>query len=216
VPFGYPVFLELGGRRAVVIGGGAVRDGKVQGLLDAGAGQVLVVVPGPLGSLKLPTDHPRVLLENRAWEPIDLDGAFLCVAASSDPEERDAIARAGRDRGVLVNVMDDVPNCDFAAPAVVRRGDLLLAISTGGRSPALARRLREALGRQFGAEWEEIVEILHRVRDETLPLLPDLAERSKRWQAALDLDEAEELVRAGRGDELHQRLRDRLVGKGAA
>jgi precorrin-2 dehydrogenase/sirohydrochlorin ferrochelatase len=193
MPFGYPVFLELSGKRAVVIGAQAVAEGKAAALAGAGA-EVTV-------------------LENGRWSPADLDGAFVCVASSSDPSERDAIARAARDRGVLVNVMDDVRNCDFAAPAVVRRGDLVLAISTGGRSPALARRLREDLEGRFGAEWAEVLEVLREVRQETLPLLADLRERSRRWNEALDLQEAATLVALGRRDELKARLLERLVGQ---
>jgi len=219
VPFGYPVFLELAGRRAVVIGAGAVKEGKVQGLLAAGATDVLVVGEGidPMELLASCDPHAdRVRVQERSWRPEDLDGAFLCVASSRDPNERAVIASEARGHHVLVNVIDDVPNCDFAAPAIVRRGDLAIAISTGGRSPALARRVRELLGERFGPEWAEILEVLREVREETLPVLSDLAERSRRWQAALDLDEAEELVRAGRSGELRARLRDRLVGRGAA
>ena len=108
--------------------------------------------------------------------------------------------------------MDDVVNCDFAAPAVVRRGELILAIGTGGASPALARRLREELGEHYGEHWAEILSVLREVRESTLALLPDLAERSRRWRAALDIDEAEKLVLAGRSAELRERLRARLVG----
>ncbi len=191
MPFAYPVFLELDGRRAVVIGSLAVRDGKADQLRTAGA---------------------RVdVFDDGAWSPEDLDGAFVCVASSSDPDERDRIAAAARSRGVLVNVMDDVPNCDFAAPAVVRRGDLVLAISTGGRSPALARRLRERLEDRFGPEWATVLDVLREVREETMSSLPDLRTRSERWAAALDLDEAEELAREGRPGELRRRLRARLV-----
>jgi len=193
MPFGYPAFLELSGKRAVVIGGQAVAEGKPAALAAAGA-EVTV-------------------LQNRGWSPADLDGAFVCVAHSADPAERDAIARAARDRGVLVNVMDDVPNCDFAAPAVVRRGELVLAISTGGRSPALARKLREGLEERFGSEWGEILEILREVREETLPLLPDLRECSRRWNEALDLDEAATLVVSGSRDELKAKLLGRLLGQ---
>jgi siroheme synthase-like protein len=215
--FGYPVYLELAGRRVVVIGAAAVRGGKVDGLLAAGADDVLVLAPEPAEEREGRwRDDPRVRFESREWGPDDLDGAFLCIAASRQPRERELIARAARERRVLVNVMDDVPNCDFAAPAVVRRGDLALAIATGGRSPALASRLREALGERFGPEWARVVDVLGAVRDETSPMLPDLAERSDRWRAALDLDEAERLVRAGREEELRRRLRDRLLGRGAA
>jgi siroheme synthase-like protein len=219
MPFGYPVFLELRGRRVVVIGADAVREGKVEGVLAAGADDVLVIVPAASGAADAAPPalrDPRVRVQRRPWAPSDLDGAAVCVAASRDAAERDRIARAARDRRVLVNVMDDVPNCDFAAPAVVRRGDLALAISTGGRSPALARRLRELLGERFGPEWAEVVEVVGEVREETLLRVPDIRERARRWLAALDLDEAEALVRAGRAGELGRRLRDRVLGDAEA
>jgi precorrin-2 dehydrogenase/sirohydrochlorin ferrochelatase len=115
-----------------------------------------------------------------------------------------------------VNVMDDVPNCDFAAPAIVRRGDLVLAISTGGASPAVARKVREDLERRFGAEWAETLAVISEVRRETLPALSDLRVRAKRWRQALDLDEAVELVRTGRAGELRRTLIERLLSEGAA
>jgi siroheme synthase-like protein len=189
--FGYPVLLELRGRKAVVIGALALAERKDVALREAGA-EVEVFANG-------------------AWTPEALDGAAICVASSDEPAERDAIARTARERGVLVNVMDDVPNCDFAAPAVVRRGDLVVAIGTGGRSPAAARKIREELQGRFGPEWAGVLEIVGRVRAETAAALPDLGERARRWRRALDLDEAAELVRAGRGDELGRRLRDRML-----
>jgi siroheme synthase-like protein len=189
--FAYPILLELRGRKAVVIGALALAERKDVALREAGA-EVEVFANG-------------------AWTPKALDGAAICVASSDDPAERDAIARDARKRGVLVNVMDDVPNCDFAAPAVVRRGDLVVAIGTGGRSPAAARKIREELEGRFGPEWSEVLEIVGRVRAETAATLPDLGERAKRWRRALDLDEAATLVRSGRGEELESRLRDRLL-----
>ena len=212
MPFAYPVMLQLDGARAVVIGEGAVREGKPEGLLAGGAAEVLVVATTPAARLDELETIENVQVERRAWRPEDLDGAAICVAWSGRPDVRDAIAHEARQRGVLVNVMDDVPNCDFAAPAVVRRGELLLAIGTGGASPALAKRLREDLSERYGGHWAEIVEVLRDVRESTLPLLPDLAERSRRWRLALDLDEAEKLVRSGRSAELRDRLRERLVG----
>jgi uroporphyrin-III C-methyltransferase/precorrin-2 dehydrogenase/sirohydrochlorin ferrochelatase len=212
VPFGYPVFLGLSGRRAVVIGATAVREGKVEGLLAADPGSVVVVVERMSPRLEsLAGLDGRVTIERRRWREQDLDGAFLCVASSDDPVERSAIARAARARGVLVNVMDDIPNCDWAAPAIVRRGELVLAISTGGASPALAKKLRTLLGAEFGEEWSEVLAVLRAVRRETMPSLPDLGERAHRWAAALDLSEAATLVRDGRGGELHDRLVDRLL-----
>lgn len=191
MPFAYPVLLELAGKRAVVIGSFALSERKDVSLRETGA-DVDVFADG-------------------AWCAEDLDGAFVCVASSEDPAERDAIARAARERGVLVNVMDDVSNCDFAAPAIVRRGDLVVAIGTGGRSPALARKVREDIETRYGEEWTEVLAVVARVRSETLPQLPDLATRARRWRRALDLDEAAALVRADRSDELRRRLLDRLL-----
>jgi precorrin-2 dehydrogenase/sirohydrochlorin ferrochelatase len=193
MPFAYPVFLELAGRRAIVIGSLALREGKAEQLRAAGA-------------------DVRAF-DDGTWRPSDLDGAFVCVASSDDPRERDRIAAEARARGVLVNVMDDVPNCDFAAPAIVRRGDLVLAISTGGRSPALARRLREELEARFGPEWAIVLDVVRDVREQTLAALGDPRTRSHRWRAALDLDEAAELARAGEASELRRRLLERLLAR---
>ncbi len=209
--FGYPIALEVAGRRAVVIGAVAVAMGKVEGLLDAGA-HVSVIAEGPPARLDRLARDPRAAIERRGFHPEDLDGAFVCVAYSNDPAERARIALEARARGVLVNVVDDVSNCDFAAPAVVRRGELVIAISTGGASPALARRLRVDLLERFGPEWAEVVELLRDVREATLPALPDIAERSRKWQFALDLDEAAGLVHAGCLEDLRTRLMARLVG----
>jgi siroheme synthase-like protein len=209
--FGYPVLLELAGRRTVVIGDFAIEAGKVEGLLVAGA-EVTVIAKGPEAALARFSTDPRVTVHRRGYGgPADLSGAVLCVAHAAEPGVRDAIAADARAAGVLVNVMDDVPNCDFAAPAIVRRGDLVVAVGTGGRAPALASRLRAELGDRFGPEWTELVDLVGRVRTATLPNLPDFEDRSRRWKAALDLEELERLIAAGQGDLAATRLRDRLL-----
>jgi precorrin-2 dehydrogenase/sirohydrochlorin ferrochelatase len=209
--FGYPVMLELAGRRCVVIGSLAVREGKVEGLLAAGATDVLVVASAPDTRLADLEVLPEVVVERRAWRADDLNGAFLVVASSADVGEREAIAREARCRRALVNVMDDIPNCDWSAPAIVRRGELVLSIATGGASPALAKQLRAALSQEFGEEWSEVVSVLRAVREETMSSLPDFATRARRWADALDLDEAARMVRDGRSEELASRLRTRLL-----
>jgi siroheme synthase-like protein len=209
--FGYPVLLELTGRRAVVIGELAVEAGKVEGLLVAGA-EVTVIAKGPQAALDRLAGDPRVTVRRRGYRgPADLTGAVLCVASAAEPGIRDAIAADARAAGILVNVMDDVPNCDFAAPAIVRRGDLVVAIGTGGRAPALASRLRVELAGRFGPEWTELVDRVGQVRAATLPLLPDFEDRSRRWRSALDLEELEHLLAVGQGEEAAARLQDRLL-----
>ena len=208
--FGYPVLLELAGRRAVVVGEPAVAAGKVEGLLAAGAA-VTVVATGPAAELDRLAAEPGVTVRRRGYLPGDLAGAFLCVAGAADPMLRSAVAAEARADGVLVNVMDDVRGCDFAAPAVVRRGDLVVAVGTGGRAPALASRLRAELGERFGPEWAELVDLVGEVRAATLGDLPELEERARRWRAALDVAELERLVRAGRRELAAARLRARLL-----
>jgi siroheme synthase-like protein len=206
--FGYPVMLDLTDRIAVVVGARAVADGKVEGLLEGGAAGVLVLADGPTERLARLAADERVWIERRTWRPEDLEGAAI-VIGSPGPDAAE-LARAARAAGALVNVVDDVPNCDVAVPAIVRRGDLLLTISTGGRSPTLARLLREELEARFGPEWALVLEVVGEVRERSLGLLPDLAERSRRWLEALDLEEAAALAAAGRGDELRERLLGRL------
>jgi precorrin-2 dehydrogenase len=213
--FGYPISLEVAGRRAVVIGRLAVAQGKADALLEAGA-QVTVISKGPRQALHRLETHERAIVLRRDYEPGDLEGAFLCVASSEEGDIRAAIYAEARWRKVLANVMDDVPHCDFAAPALVRRGELAIAISTGGRSPALARRLREQLSEQFDARWEKLLDLLGDVRTETLPELPDYGERARRWQEALDIDVLLKLIGEGRRREARAFLLGRLLGSGAA
>lgn len=209
MPFGYPVSLELSGRVVVVIGTDAVRHGKADRLLAQGA-RVTVIADSPVDDLARLVGEGAAILR-RDYREGDLAGAFLCVASSADPDIRAAIHREAEERRVLLNVMDDNIHCHFAAPAIVRRGDLVIAISTGGRSPALARRIREELERRFGPGWGELVELVGDVRERTLAKLPDLAERSRRWKRALDLEELEDLILAGRSEEARSELERKVL-----
>jgi siroheme synthase-like protein len=210
-PFGFPVLLELAGRRCVVIGELPIREGKVEALLAGGATDVLVVSTGPEDRLEGFELLDGVLIARRAWTTADLAGAFLVIAHDPDPGERERLSTASRGAGALVNVVDDIPACDWAMPSIVRRGELLIAIGTGGASPALSKKLRVKLENGYGPEWAEVLRVLREVREETLPLLPDIRERSQRWRDALDPDEAAALVRSGDADELRGRLVARLL-----
>jgi precorrin-2 dehydrogenase / sirohydrochlorin ferrochelatase len=210
-PFGFPVLLELTGRRCVVIGALPIREGKVEALLAGGATDLLVVATSPMERLEGLELLEGVIVARRAWTTADLAGAFLVIAHDPDPGERARLSHAARAAGALVNVVDDIPACDWAMPAIVRRGELLLAIGTGGASPTLARKMRVKLETEYGPEWAEVLRVLREVRQETLPLLPDLQERAQRWREALDPDEAAALVRSGDADELRGRLVARLL-----
>lgn len=163
----FPAFLKIEGRRCLVVGGGAVAEEKIGGLLRAGA-KVRVVSPRTTPAIAAWTAAGKLRWSARKFRPGDLAGAFLVVAATSSPALHASIHREARRRAVLCNVVDDPAHCDFYYGAVVRRGPLQIAISTGGRSPALARRLRERLEREFGAEYEAWLEEIGEIRKSLL------------------------------------------------
>jgi precorrin-2 dehydrogenase/sirohydrochlorin ferrochelatase len=194
-----------------VIGALPIREVKVEALLAGGATDLLVIATEPEEHLEELELLEGVIVARRTWTSADLAGAFLVIAHDRDAGERSRLSAAARRAGALVNIVDDIPACDWAMPAIVRRGELLLAIGTGGASPALARKMRERLESEYGPEWAEVLRVLREVREETLPLLPDIRERSARWREALDPDEAAALVQAGCADELRDRLVSRLL-----
>lgn len=180
----YPVFLDLRGRRCVVVGGGEVALRKVEGLLAAGA-EVTVVAPQ---ALPMPAG---VTLVERAFRPDDLDGAFFVISATGDRAVNSAVAEEAKARDILINVVDVPAESSAILPAVVRRGEFVLAISTGGASPALARRLRERLEQEFGEEYGELIAFLKSLRQTWEPRyktegVPPAA-RKAAWEQVLDL-----------------------------
>jgi len=159
----FPMLLSLAGRKCVVVGAGKIATARIEGLLACGA-SVTVVSPRAAPAIQRLAREKALVWRRRAFRARDLDGAFLAVAATNSRNANSAVFRACKPRGVLCNSVDDPEHCDFIYPAVVRRGPLQIAISTGGRSPALAARLRRELERQFGPEWAARVEELGRLR----------------------------------------------------
>ena len=155
----FPAFLKLTGRRCLVIGAGPVAQKKIEGLVRAGA-MVLVVAPQATDSVRAWARAKKIRWEPRRFRAADFGGVFLVVASTSSSALHEKIYRQARRRGVLCNVVDDPAHCDFYYGAVVRRGDLQIAISTGGHSPALAQRLRKKIEREIGAEYEHWLEQL--------------------------------------------------------
>jgi precorrin-2 dehydrogenase len=152
----FPAFLKLAGRRCLVVGAGPIAEEKIQSLLRAGA-QIQVVAPEATDRLQAWTRTKKIRWHAREFRASDLEGAFLVIAATRSPRLHAKIFREARRLGVLCNVVDDPAHCDFYYGAVVRRGELQIAISTGGHSPALAQRLRKKLEKQIGAEYERWV-----------------------------------------------------------
>lgn len=180
----YPVFLDLRGKRCVVVGGGSIAVRKVEGLREAEA--VVTVVAPEIGEMP-----PDVECISRAFQPADLDDATLVFAATDDPEVNALVASEANARRILVNVVDDPEHCSCILPAVVRRGALRIAVSTAGASPALARKLRQELEATYGPEYGELVELLWRLRREWEPQAQaagvPFPQRKNAWQAILRL-----------------------------
>jgi len=180
----YPVFLDRRGRRCVVVGGGEVARRKVEGLRAAGA-EVTVIAP------KMQEMPPGAIIVEREFQPGDLDGAFFVISATDDRVVNSAVAAEAEERGILINVVDVPGESSVILPAVVRRGEFVLAVSTGGASPALARRLRERLEVEFGEEYGELIVFLKELRRTWEPRykaedIPHGA-RKAAWEEVLDL-----------------------------
>ncbi len=207
MPFRYPVALELSGRRCVVTGGGREAENKARGLVEAGADVVVIAARVGDGISDLVRRGELTHIARR-YRRGDLDRAFLVIAADSDRAARAEVFAEAEAERVLCNAVDDVEHCHFAIPSIVRRGELLFAVSTGGRAPALAKRLRRRLTEQFGWQWEALVDVLGEVRAETLPRrTADFAAWAAAWQRVLDReDELLDLLADGRIEEVRARV----------
>ncbi len=198
----YPVFLDLNGKSVVVIGGGDIAHQKMENLVKVGA-DVTVVSPRlnePMAALKAQGRFRHI---DRMYRPGDLEGHTLAFVATDDRAVNAAVADEGKARGVWVNAVDDPPYCDFIMPGIVQRGDLIIAVSTSGRSPAMARKMREELSEFLAEEWVAMLELAAEVRAglKARGVMVD----SDTWNAALD-DELRHLLREDRYDEAKQRL----------
>ncbi len=173
----FPMFVKLEGRRCLVVGAGKVGEPKIGALIDTGA-RIHVIALEASETVHAWANARKITLELRAFTAGDLDGTFLAVVAPESRKVNESIYQDAQKRGVLCNVVDDPPYCDFYYPAVVRRGDLQIAISTSGQSPSLAQKLRQQLERQFGPGYARWVAELGETR--RLVLASDLDPERKR------------------------------------
>lgn len=200
---GYPVNLVVDGRRCVVVGAGRVAGRKIEALLEAGA-DVHVIAPEVSERVRAWATEGRLVLEERAFSPEDLDGAWLATTATGVPAVDHAVFAAGDARRVWVNAADDPANCSFTLMSVVRRGDLVVTVGTGGRSPALATWLRRRLADELGPEYEVLLELLAEAREEVRA--SGRSSEEPDWQRVLDSGMLD-LIRGGRTDDAKEMLR---------
>ena len=202
MPDYYPVFLNLKGRTCLVVGGGEVAARKVSLLVESGA-RVKVVSPRFNNSIKSLGGQGDIEIEMRPFEPGDLDGVFLAIAATSDKRINHQVAVESERRNILVNVVDTPSEGNFIVPSLIRQGELTIAISTGGKSPALARKLRHDIEKSFAPRYAILLDIASQVRRDLLSKGKHIA--GEAWQASLDA-ELLELVDRGETEAARERL----------
>ena len=191
----YPVLLDVEGRPCLVVGGSQVAEEKVRGLLESGA-RVTLLAPRATPTLTRWARSGRIAWLRRRYRPGDLAGFVLVVAATDGSEVNRQVWTEAQHRGIWLNAVDDPPHCSFILPAVYRQGDLLVAISTGGTSPALAARLRDRLGAGLGPEYALWLQLLGQLRPEVTRRIPDPEARKRLWYRIVDSDGLER-VRKG-------------------
>ncbi len=206
----YPVSLNIRERRCVVVGGGEVALRKVKALLEYGA-DVEVISPDLCAELAKLAGNGEVSVRNHAYEIGDLAGAFLAIAATDDVEINRQVAAEARNGATLVNVVDDAENSDFILPSYLRRDGLTVAVSTAGQSPALARKIRTRLEREFTDHYGTLAHLVAEVRAEMKREGIKIAD--DRWQEALDIDLLLELLKKGDMKKAKAILLGKLRGK---
>ena len=206
----YPVFLNVRGKRCVVVGGGEVALRKAEVLLEYGA-VVEVVSPTLCPELIQLAEAKVISVLSKDCEPGDLKGAFMVITATAESNTNKEIASEAKRQKILVNVVDNAEQSDFIIPSCLHRGDLSIAVSTAGKSPALARKVRTSLEQYFGEEYASLTDLIGEVRSELKE--KGITVSSDDWQKALDLDLFIKLLQTGQREKAKATLLDNLAGQ---
>lgn len=204
----YPIFVNLHGKKCVVVGGGRVALRKVKMLLDCGA-DITVISSSPHAEMSKLFKNKAIQLVRRNYKPGDLRGATLSIAATHVRKVNRKVAEESKKNRTPVNVVDDAELSDFIVPSSFRRGDLSVAVSTSGTSPALAKKIRAKLEKNIGIEYAYLLSLIAETRSEIKK--KGLRVSAKTWQEALDLDPLLQLLKAGRHEEAKAALLTKLT-----
>ena len=181
----YLVSLNIKGKKCLVVGGGEVAERKVLGLLKCGA-RVKVVSPSVTPLLASLADRGKIEHKRAPYSHEDLENVFLVISSTDSEEINARVANECESRNILVNVVDDPGKGNFYVPAAVHRGSLTIAVSTDGKAPILARRLREELEKSFGPQYGEFVDMLYKARKYIINNVPDLQKRKQMLEKLVD------------------------------
>jgi precorrin-2 dehydrogenase / sirohydrochlorin ferrochelatase len=211
----FPLFTDLTGRACLVVGGGRIAEGRTRLLAAHGAALRLVTPELSDGLAEMVARGQVAELRRRPYAAEDLDGIFLALAATNRRQVNAEIADQAHARGILCNVADDPDACDVHIPALVQRGDLTLAISTKGASPAVTAGVRRRLEDLFGPEWGDLLTLLGDLREDTKRRYPEPAQRATAVRGLLDDGRVLGLLRAGATEEAYRYARTALDLEGA-
>lgn len=208
----YPIALQLKGRQCLIVGGGKVAERKLKGLLDAGADRIRLISPETTEYVQTMSEACAIEWEARSFEKNDMEMAWLVIAATNDPELNALIAAEAETRGMLSNIANDAGKGSFIIPSVVRRGDLLIAVTASGASPALAKALRQELEDRYGERYSIALEKLKELRR---LVIERVGEREKKERIlSLAADEALDEAIAGKSaQEWMDSLIERIKGR---
>ena len=190
----YPVFLNINDKLCVVIGGGQVALRKVESLLECGAA-IKVISPDLCTGLNRLVENGKIDTHRRCYRDGDLNDAHIIIVATDDRDTNREVVKETNRRAILVNVVDDADNSSFIVPSIVRRGDITIAVSTAGRSPALARKIKTRLENNFGDEFATLALIIDDIRREIKRQRIKI--NSDAWQDAIDLNILISLIKSG-------------------
>jgi siroheme synthase-like protein len=203
----YPMFLNIDGKRCVVAGGGDVAFRKVKTLLEHGA-TIVVISPDLCSGLEGLAENGQIQVYRRLYHPGDLKDAFIAVAATDNSAVNREIMKEARNEAVLINIVDDAENSDFIVPSQMRIEDITIAVSTSGKSPALARKIRTKLEKEFGIEYIDLYKLISEARSEIKK--QGLKISNDDWQQGLDLDTLVDLLKKGDREKAKTFLYDKL------
>lgn len=207
----YPIHLDIKNRNCLVVGGGAVGTRKVNTLLECGA-RVTVVSPDPAQQLTKLASEGAITLARRAYRSADLDGAFLVIGATDDESLNQQISNDAALTHTLCNIADRPEVCNFILPSIIQRGDLVITISTSGKSPALAKQLRQKLEIQFGKEYAEFLLLMGAIRKKLLSQAHEPEAHKTLFNQLIDSDLIQ-LIQAGKTEEINSLLY-KILGEG--
>ncbi len=206
----YPISLDIQKKPCLVVGGGKVAERKIFSLLEYEA-KVSVVSPGITAAIAALVQEKKISYEPRKFKTEDLENISLVISATDDEQVNIRVAQEAQKRKILINVVDVPAESTFIVPAVIKRGDLTISISTGGKSPALAREIKKKIQGLYGSEYGDLTEILGNIRHTVLDKISDIAERKKIFHTLAASEELLATIRDFGKEVAEEKIKDCVI-----